>query len=123
MPIKLKAIAKLDFTIISYVRKGEFSWRALTRVGRLKCAVSHLGSSTRREILKRPQSERAVAAQECVYGNVTLPPPSFIVLHGDWRRGSAFRYMDCRPFRARVTYATYAIARVCAPRIRASVER
>lgn len=27
------------------------------------------------------------------------------------------------PFRVRVTYATYAIARVCAPRIRASVER
>lgn len=35
-----------------------------------------------------------------MYGNVTLPPLSFIVLHGDWRR-VAFRYMDCRPFRAR----------------------
>lgn len=53
--------------------------------------------STRREILKRPVAS-ALSPPRNVYGNVTLPPPSFIVLHGDWRRGSAFRYMDCRAF-------------------------
>jgi len=39
-----------------------------------------------------------------VYGNVTLPPPSFIVLHGDWRR-VAFRYIDC--LSARHIHVTY----------------
>lgn len=108
------------FFIISYVGNGKFSLRASIEM----LDVAHLGSSTytTRNSQTAAKRERAVAAQECVYGNVTLPPPSFIVLHG-WlaTAGSAFRYMDCRAF----TYATYAIrsrVRPADPRERGKID-
>lgn len=107
-------------TIISRLGNGEFSWRAPTRVGRLKCTVSHLDSNTRREILKRPNGR--ARCRPGMYGNVTLPPPSFIVLHGDWRRGSLLDIWTVG-LSAHVTYVFAAIARsrVCALANRACV--
>lgn len=100
--------------IISRLGNGKFSWRASTRVGRLKCTVSHRGSSTRREILKWPAQARCCRPGMCME---TLrchlrPLLSYMVTGGGslldiWTVGLSARAS------AHVTYVTI---RMCAPR-------